>query len=212
MTPAPSPPAPPPGARFTAATRTARLVPALVAGTLLVGCAGGPEPAGGPRGDAAPPPSVADAVEGVRRAEGIGEMGTSLGWDGFAVGMERRQAERRHGAALDLRPVEDACGDAGARVERDGVELFLGFTGDSAAALLHTLVVRLPPDATRDGVVADLRNRLATLRYRPSRHWPDMPEEENPKPLYVVPEIPEVGILVGVREGWLWISFLDCMD
>lgn len=138
--------------------------------------------------------------------------GRGLSWDGFRLGMRLEQAEGRAGERLDLREVEDLCGDVGARTVRSGRELFLGFTGDSASAVLHTLVVRLPGERSREEVVRELKRRIPDLRYRPGRHWPDMPEEENPKPLYVTPRHPDQGILVGVEEGWMWLSFLDCMD
>lgn len=167
----------------------ALLMPALV----LAACAG-------------PSPEVGGTIGGIGRAEG------GLGWGGFSLGMSLREAERRAGTRLELREIEDDCGEWAARTLRRGQEIFLGFTGKAATATLHTLVIRLPPGVPREEAVGELKRRLPGLRYRPSPQWPGMPEEENPKPLYVHGEHPEQGILVGVEEGWLWISFLHCMD
>lgn len=148
-------------------------------------------------------------------AGGVGGIGREVGgltWDGFSLGMSLEEAERQNGGRLDLREIEDPCGEWAARTVRGGRELFLGFTGRGTAARLHTLVVRLPAGASREKTAGELKKRLPGLRYRPSRHWPGMPEEENPKPLYVHQEHPDQGILVGLEEGWVWISFLDCMD
>lgn len=160
---------------------------------VALGCAGGPTPAAGPTG-------------------GIGAGGTSLAYDGLALGMTLRAAEGRLGGPLDLRPIEDQCGRHGARVQLGDQEAYLGFTDDSPDAALHTIVLRTPPGATKEELVSSLEERLPGLRYQPSPHWPNMPEEENPKPLYVHEDHPDAGILVGPEEGWIWISFLECMD
>lgn len=136
----------------------------------------------------------------------------ALAWSDFALGMSAAEARSLSGEALDLRPVEDACGEAGARLSRGGRELFLGFTTPDPAAILHTIVVRLAPEESKEDVVRDLKRRFPGLRYHPDPRWPKMGEAENPKPLYVHSDLPDQGILVGAEEDWMWISHLRCLD
>lgn len=143
---------------------------------------------------------------------GPSRSATALGWGDLTLGMTLEQAGTRTGETLEVRPIEDACGEAGARLIRDGRELFLGFSEDAPTATLHTIVWRLPTDASKEEVVRDLERRFPGLRYRPDPRWPNMPEDENPKPLYVHPDVPDQGILVGVEEGWMWITYLRCLD
>lgn len=153
------------------------------------------------------------ACAGATRGTGATRAAGSLGWEDFTLGMSVDDAGRRADGSLDLRRIEDRCGESGARVVHGERELFLGFTaGDGPTVTLHTIVVRLRPDATKEEVVRDLKARFPRLRYSPDPRWPAMGEEENPKPLYVHPELPEQGIRVDVEEGWMWISYLRCLD
>lgn len=157
--------------------------------------------------------AVTSGCATVRGGSGPSRSATALGWGDFTLGMSLEEVRARAGGGeLEVRRIEDACGEAGARLVRDGRELFLGFSGDDPAATLQTIVRRLPPDPSREEVVRDLQRRFPDLRYRPDPRWPNMPEEENPKPLYVHPDLPDQGILVGVEEGFMWISYLRCLD
>lgn len=143
---------------------------------------------------------------------GLDRSETALGWASFRLGMTLAEARDLARAGLDLRRIEDRCAGAGSRLVHDGQEVFLSFTRDAPDAALQSIVLRLPPDATKGEVVRDLERRFPGLRYRPDPRWPDMSEEENPKPLYSDPDLPDQAFLVGVDEGWMWISYLRCLD
>lgn len=143
---------------------------------------------------------------------GAARSESAFGWGRFRLGMSLEAARDGAGGPLELRTIEDRCGRAGARVVEAGHELFLGFTGDALGDTLQSIVLRLAPEATKERVVADLKRRFPGLRYRPDPRWPNMSETENPKPLYVHPDIPDQGYLVGTEEGWVWISYLGCLD
>lgn len=143
-------------------------------------------------------------------SSGVGRSDSALGWEGFQLGMTVEEAARRSDGELELRRIDDRCGETGARLFHQGRELFLGFT--EAAGVLRSIVLRLPPEATEEEIVRDLERRLPGLRYRPDPRWPNMSERENPKPVYVHPDLPDQGFLVGTEEGWLWISYLRCLD
>ncbi len=143
---------------------------------------------------------------------GPSRTASALGWGELTLGIALREAEARLGEPIQLRSIEDPCGEAGARLGQDGNELFLAFSSDAPTATLQSIVRRLPPDASRSEIVRDLERRFPGLRYRPDPRWPNMPEEEDPRPLYVHPELPDQAIRIATEEGWMWISYLRCLD
>lgn len=152
------------------------------------------------------------ACAGAGIESGPSRTASALGWGSLALGVSLEEARARLGEDLELEPIEDRCGDAGARIARGGSELFLSFSGDAPEARLQSIVRRLPPDASREEIVRDLERRFPGLRYRPDPRWPNMPEEEDPNPFYVHPDLPDQGIRIEIEEGWMRVGYLRCLE
>lgn len=143
---------------------------------------------------------------------GLTRSAETLGWGPFAIAMSREEVEARTERRLELREIESPCAGAGARVTAGDEELFLAFQDDGPRAALRTIVRRLPEEIDRDRVVRDLRRELPGLRYRPDPRWPNMPEEEDPTPLYAHPEAPGQAVELRLEDGWMWIGDLRCLE
>lgn len=143
---------------------------------------------------------------------GLTRSAETLGWGPFAIAMSRKEVEARTGRRLELREIESPCAGAGARVTAGDEELFLAFERDAPEAALRTIVRRLPEDAARERATRELRRELPGLRYRPDPRWPEMPEEEDPTPLYTHPEAPGQAVELRFDDGWLWIGEVRCLE
>lgn len=143
---------------------------------------------------------------------GLSRSAAALGWGELALEMSLEEVETRIGRRLETHAIDDPCAEAGARLAAGGEELFLAFERDAREAPLRTIVRRLPAGVARGELVGDLRRRLPGLRYRPDPRWPKMPEEEDPTPLYVHPELPGQAVELRFEDGWMWIGHLRCLD
>lgn len=154
------------------------------------------------RPDSSPPP----ALLGIEAGEG------TVGWRGIVVGMTAHAVEQRLGLPIaGLEPLNGACAGSGASLALNGAALYIAFSGGGPDAIVQSVFVPLSTTWTTAQLVAELRQRVRGLRYQPSPYAPELREEENPTPLYVLADHPDVGILVKPDEG-LWFSLIDCLD
>lgn len=152
------------------------------------------------------------ACAGAGIESGPSRTASALGWGDLVLGISLEEASARLGEDLELESIEDRCGDAGTRFVRGRTELFLSFSGNAPGARLQSIVRRLPPEASPEEIVSDLERRFPGLRYRPDPRWPNMPEEEDPNPFYVHPDLPDQGIRIGLEEGWMRVGYLRCLE
>lgn len=116
----------------------------------------------------------------------------NLGWDGLYVGMTRDQVERTIGQRLggvQPRSEDDpVCADRyDAGVAYLDNRLDLSFDGSTQSARLLSITLFLPPGFSARDVAGRLKQAIRRLEWVPSRHAPNLPEEQVAKPLYRAP-------------------------
>jgi hypothetical protein len=163
-------------------------------------CSSGRRPAAGaPPAPPLPQPAAEDSptVRFPRSIEAIRQITLRkgrLGWGGLEVGMTFRQAELvlgRRLPALGSASQDELCGYYHLETELMRQPLRLEFSADAGESRLQAIWLPLLSRAghpVRDEIVTALRARFPNLEHVPSPHTPDLPEAENPRPLYRVPE------------------------
>jgi hypothetical protein len=165
---------------------------------LIAACAAGRGPAqGSPPGGSPPSPSSipgqgasprfprsADAVHQLTLRQG------RLGWGGLEEGMTFQQAERALGRrlpALGSASQDELCGYYHLEAELMGQPLRLEFSAEAGESRLQAIWLPLTSRAgkpSREAIIEALHARFPEIEYVPSQFAPDLPEAENPRPLY----------------------------
>jgi hypothetical protein len=165
---------------------------------LIVACTSGRGPAkGSPPGGSPPSPSSipgqgasprfsrsVDAVHQLTLRQG------RLGWGGLEEGMTFQQAERALGRrlpALGSASQDELCGYYHLEAELMGQPLRLEFSAEAGESHLQAIWLPLTSRAgkpSRDQIIEALHARFPEIEYVPSQFAPDLPEAENPRPLY----------------------------
>jgi hypothetical protein len=178
---------------------------------------------GGPAPDAPPVPRSSPGAEDQptsrfpRSIDAIRQVTLRkgrLGWGGLEVGMTFHQTElvlgRRLPALEDTEP-DELCGYRALEAELMRQPLRLEFSDEEDEDHLQAIWLPLqsrsgPPG--RDEIVEAVRARFPRLEHVPSPHAPDLPEDENPQPLYRLPDGEE---MVFVQEGAIYFGEI-CVD
>lgn len=146
---------------------------------------------------------------------GVEFLGGYLGWNGLMLEMSTEQIEERVGLALDFEPYDNIssgdCSGVGAVTAYRDSSLFLAFRGDSSDRRLALIFVRRPGPCRLRDTVDELKTAVPNLVYRPPRHDPLVSESENRKPLYLVAQDSDQGVLVDSTQG-IWITYASCLD
>lgn len=180
-------------------TTTDRLAVILLI-SLIAACASGRGPAQGSPpvgGTSAPPPSTipgqGPSVRFPRSVDAIHQITLRrgrLGWGGLEEGMTFEQAERALGQrlpALGSASQDQLCGYYHLETELMGQPLRLEFSAEAGESRLQAIWLPLTSRAgrpSRDQIVEALHARFPELEYLPSQFAPDVPEAENPRPMY----------------------------
>ena len=154
---------------------------------------------------------VAVACEPVEH--GVEYLDGYLGWNGIMLGMTVDQVEERVGFELDARPYRatEGCRGVGANIEYRDLSLFLCFRGEFSKQQLALIFVRRPGPCPLRDIVQQLKAAVPRLKYQPSPKDPHVSESDSPKPLYVLAQDPDQGVLVGPTEG-IWITYANLLD
>lgn len=113
-----------------------------------------------------------------------------LGWGGLEEGMSFEQAERALGRrlpALGSASQDQLCGYYHLEAELMGQPLRLEFSAEAGESRLQAIWLPLTSRAgkpSRDQIIEALHARFPEIEYVPSQFAPDLPEAENPRPLY----------------------------
>ena len=193
--------------------------------SFIAACASGRGPAQGspPGGVSSPSPSPipgqGPSVRFPRSVEAIHQMTLRrgrLGWGGLEEGMTFEQAERALGRrlpALGSASQEELCGYYHLEAELMGQPLRLEFSAEAGESRLQAIWLPLAGRAgkpTRDQIVDALHARFPELEYLPSQFAPDLPEAENPRPLYRTVQVGGM-IFVQPEEGGVYFGQI-CVD
>ena len=199
----------------------AAVLPLLV--LIATACAGGggARPGSPPGGPPPGPPSAGveeePAVRFSRSIDAIRQITLRkgrLGWGGFEVGMTFRQAELvlgRRLPALGSATQDELCGYYQMETIAMRQPLRLEWAAEAGESHLQALWLPLQSrsgPAGRDEIVAALHARFPKLEHIPSPHEPDLPEKENPQPLY---RVPEGGGMIFVQPGGIYFGEV-CVD
>lgn len=114
----------------------------------------------------------------------------NLGWDGLYVGMTRDQVERTIGQRLG--GVQPRAGGSCPQRYDAGIgyldnRLDLSFDGSTRSARLLSITLFLPAGFSARDVAGRLQQVIRRLEWVPSRHAPNLPEEQVAEPLYRTP-------------------------
>jgi hypothetical protein len=197
----------------------AAVLPLLVLMATACAGAGGAGPAPGP--PSGPPPAGAEEDEPAARfprsIDAIRQITLRkgrLGWGGLEVGMTFRQAELVLGhrlPALGSSLQDELCGYYRLEAELLRQPLRLEWAAEAGESHLQAFWLPLQSrsgTAGRDEIVAALHARFPKLEHIPSPHEPDLPEENNPQPLY---RVPEGGGMIFVQPGGIYFGEV-CVD
>ena len=154
---------------------------------------------------------VAMACEPVER--GVEYLGGYLGWNGVMLEMTIDQVEERVGFALEPKQYRapEGCRGVGANIEYRDLSLFLCFRGDLSNQRLALIFVRRPSPCPLRDIVQQLKTLVPSLEYQPNFKAPNVSESESQKPIYVVAQDPDQGVLVGPTEG-IWVTYVNLID
>ncbi len=140
--------------------------------------------------------------------------GGAIGWGELRLGMGRPEIDRLVAGPLELEPSMTSGGISHARVRLDGVSISLALRDDDGV-LLGFFVVRSEGDPDACWSRATLLDRVKSVfpraSYLPSRHAPDLPEEDNRIPMYTVDPDGSVA-LVKPAEGMLYVGDDSVLD
>lgn len=155
-----------------------------------------------------PPVIKVAEVEAIRIDHG------TLGWHDLALGMTAAEVSRRLGTKVQPGGVSDSgCEGPMARVKVKDHDADLYFSGEGDEATLNGIFVPLTWRRTKGAVVRSLKHNHPELRYQPSRYQPDLPEDKNPTPVFVVgAQDQKQAILVKPDEKGFWLSYEECLD
>lgn len=162
---------------------------------LIAACASGRGPAQGPppAGSPSPIPGQSPSPRFPRSVDAVHQITVRhgrLGWGGLEEGMTFEQAERalgRHLPALGSASQDQLCGYYHLDAELMGQPLRLEFAAEAGESHLQAIWLPLTGRAgmpSRDQIVEALHARFPDIEYVPSQFAPDLPEAENPRPLY----------------------------
>jgi hypothetical protein len=147
-----------------------------------------------------------------RPENAVSLVGGKLAWGKLVLGMTVKEVESVLHAGLVFRPGGGAgCTGPEAEVEWQKQRATLTFSGAEADSRLVDIFVPFLTPRDLPEVVTALKKQVPVLRYEPSPHEVSpISEKDNLKPLYVLRDDAQQGVLIGPDEG-LWIS-RGCWD
>ncbi|MFW6235420.1 MAG: hypothetical protein ACOC24_01405, partial [Desulfovibrionales bacterium] len=92
-----------------------------------------------------------------------------------------------------------------------GRDVVLQFSGWMMDEKLESILISVPEETSREELVAALKEKVPNVRYTPSRHQPFVNENENPTPLYLLPDREDLAVLIKPGTG-VYLSVRDCLD
>jgi hypothetical protein len=139
-----------------------------------------------------------------------------LRWGDLVIGMTLPQVEnvlRSKIAFKDGEVEPNPCGISD-HVRYRGRKLLIDFAGeDGKETLIGILVPFTGPERTlqRRDLVAALKKRIPGVIYQPSRHEPDVKESDNPRPIYLLKDNPQMAIFLNSGRS-IYVGFEECLD
>jgi hypothetical protein len=136
-----------------------------------------------------------------------------LGWKGFHLDATRESIEAKLGRELSLEKIESPyCGGYIAYIEDDEMKVEIEFESSEPGAKLEILSIPLPPfSGDKAKVVERLKSRIPNLVYQPSIHAPDLLEDDNDGPLYLLRDNPGHVVIIKPWEDII-IALSYCLD
>jgi hypothetical protein len=136
-----------------------------------------------------------------------------LGWKGFHLDATRESIEVKLGRELSLEKIESPyCGGYIAYINDDEMKVEIEFAGTEPGTKLEVLRIPLPPfSGNKAKVVERLKSRVPNLVYQPSIHAPDLLEDDNDGPMYLLRDNPGHVVIVKPWEDII-IALSYCLD
>jgi hypothetical protein len=140
----------------------------------------------------------------------INYLGGYLGCHDLRLNMTVQDATAVMGPAFELRKPDVSPGCvAVTEFSLRGTDAYLCFSGFNEDDRLRSIFLRFDRYRSLSELVPGLKQAAPELVYQ--EHDPDVPEAENDKPLYVIENDADQGVLVGPTEG-IYITFLPLSD
>jgi hypothetical protein len=157
--------------------------------------------------DERPAPEWFAAIDAINVAQ------QRLGWKRIHVEDTLDSIQATLGRKISLEKMEsEFCGGYYADADDEGMVIELEFESSEPGAKLETLFLRLPPfESDKSGLIERLKSRIPALVYQPSIHAPDLTEDENDGPMYLLRDNPSHVLLIKPWEGIL-IALGHCLD
>lgn len=136
-----------------------------------------------------------------------------LGWGDLRIGMSRNEVAGILRQEVSLHQSESpVCGEFFSDVLHYGRWLALQFSDRSEEAELESIFVPFKSTLqSKTILVQRLKDHVPNLRYQPSRHLPNQPEQANRTPMYLLEENPTLAILLKPDRGF-YLSLRECLD
>jgi hypothetical protein len=147
----------------------------------------------------------------------------SVFWGGLEIGATTTEVEKQLGSNLDLRDCDESTGwpERSAHVTVDGQKADLFFAAPNGTWKLVMIAIwKAASDReecwTLEALRSELKRRVPTARFHPSRHAPEMTETDPGFASYLVAE--KDSVIVGIAppedtlEGRIFIGMLEAFD